>query len=75
MLASIVHGSVLLSAFVIFWFLAFFCLLPVGIGECDPEPGAPKHPHLARKALYASGIAVGLWGVFYLVIALRLVDL
>lgn len=72
---GIVHGAVLVSAFAIFWFLAFFCLLPVGIGECDPETGAPKHPYLARKALYASGIAVVLWAVFYLCIVLKVVAL
>jgi len=75
MLLGIVHGSVLLSAFVILWFLAFFCLLPVGIGECEPETGAPKHPHLTRKALYASAIAVFLWAIFYVCIALKLVAL
>lgn len=63
-----VHGSVLVSAFVIFWFLAFFCLLPVGLGEVDPETGAPLKPMLSRKAMIATAIAAVLWCAFYGVI-------
>ena len=70
-----IHGAVLVSAFVILWFLALFCLLPVGIGEADPETGAPLKPHLLRKAEYATAIAVVLWLVFYALILLRVVDL
>ena len=75
MITQIVHGTVLLSAFVVLWFLALFVLLPIGIGECDPATGAPTSPHLARKALYATLIATVLWVGFYLCIALKLVDL
>lgn len=71
----IIHASVLLSAFAVFWFLALFCLLPVGLGEVDPETGAPLRPYLGRKALYATGIAVALWAVFYALIAFGVVDL
>ena len=70
-----IHGAVLVSAFVILWFLAFFCLLPVGIGEADPETGAPRDPHLLRKVGYATAIAAVLWLVFYALIALHVVDL
>ena len=70
-----IHGAVLVSAFVILWFLALFCLLPVGIGEVDPETGAPLKPHLSRKVGYATAIAVVLWLVFYALILLRVVDL
>ena len=70
-----IHGAVLVSAFVILWFLAFFCLLPVGIGEADPETGAPLNPHLLRKAGYATAIAVVLWLIFYALILLRVVEL
>lgn len=75
MITQIVHGTVLLSAFVVLWFLALFVLLPIGIGECDPATGAPTSPHLGRKALYATVIAAVLWVGFYLCIALKLVDL
>ena len=71
-----VHGAVLVSAFLILWFLALFCLLPVGLGsEVDPESGAPLRPQLGRKLLLATGIASILWLLFYAVIALRIVDL
>ena len=71
-----VHGAVLVSAFLIFWFLALFCLLPMGLGaEVDPESGAPLKPQLGRKIQFATGIAVILFLVFYAAIALHLVDL
>ena len=70
-----IHGAVLVSAFVILWFLALFCLLPAGIGEVDPETGAPLKPHLLRKVGYATAIAIALWLVFYALILLRVVDL
>jgi predicted secreted protein len=71
----IVHWAVLVSAFLIFWFLALFCLLPVGLGEVDPESGAPLNPMLGRKALIATGVAVALWIVFYLLILFHVLDL
>ncbi len=71
----IVHWAVLVSAFASFWFLSFFVLLPVGIGGVDPETGAPKSPHLLRKAGYATIIAVVLFAVFYALIAFGIVDL
>ncbi|HTT99939.1 MAG TPA: DUF1467 family protein [Rhizomicrobium sp.] len=71
----IVHGSVLVGAYVIFWFLALFCLLPVGLGEVDPETGAPLRPMLLRKAAIATGVAAALWVAFYVLIATHIVDL
>ena len=70
-----VHGAVLVSAFAIAWFLAFFCLLPVGLGEVDRETGAPKRAHLGRKALIATGIAAVLFAAFYAVIAAGMIEL
>ena len=75
LLMSPVHLAVLVSAFAIVWFLALFCLIPVGLGEVDPETGAPASPHLGKKALIALGIAVVLWVIFYVLIALKIVDL
>lgn len=57
MVAGIVHGAVLLSAFAGFFFLALFCLLPVGLGEPDPHTGAPPSPRIGRKVLVALAIA------------------
>jgi predicted secreted protein len=71
----IVHGSVLVGAYAIFWFLALFCLLPVGLGEVDPETGAPLSPMLLRKAAIATVIAAVLWAVFYALIAFGVLEL
>ena len=71
----VVHASVLIGAYAIFWFLALFCLLPVGLGEVDPETGAPLKPMLLRKAAIATGIAAVLWAVFYVLIAYGVLDL
>jgi len=71
-----VHGAILVSAFLILWFLALFCLLPMGLGaEVDPESGAPLKPLLGRKLLLATAIATVSWLLFYAVIAMRVVDL
>ncbi|MDE2111741.1 MAG: DUF1467 family protein [Alphaproteobacteria bacterium] len=75
MVHEAVHGAVLISAFLVLWFLAFFCLLPVGLGEVDPQTGAPLRPYLGRKALIATAIAVVLWIVFYALILFHVVDL
>lgn len=64
-----VHGAVLLSAFLGFFFLSLFCLIPVGLGEVDSETGAPKSPQLGKKMLIALGISVVLWVIFYVLIA------
>jgi len=72
---GVVHGSVLFGAFAIFWFLALFCLLPVGLGEVDPETGAPLRPHLLRKMAIAAAIAAVLWAGFYALIAAGILDL
>jgi predicted secreted protein len=71
----IVHWAVLLSAFLIFWFLAFFCLLSVGLGEVDPETGAPLSPKLLLKAGIATVIAAVLWLAFYVLILTGVLDL
>ena len=71
----IVHWAVLISAFAVAWFLALFCLLPVGLGDVDPETGAPKSPQLLRKAGWATGIAVVLFAGFYALIATGVLDL
>jgi predicted secreted protein len=70
-----VHYATLVSAFLVAWFLAFFCMLPVGLGEVDPQTGAPLKPMLLRKAGVALAIAVVLWGTFYALIAMHVIDL
>lgn len=75
MINGAIHGAVLLSAFLGFFFLSLFCLIPVGLGEVDPETGAPKSPQLGKKALIAFGIAVVLSAIFYALIAFGILDL
>jgi len=75
-IVSLVHNVVLFGTFAILWFLALFCLLPVGLGaERDPDSGAPLSPMLGRKALIATGIAMVLWVGFYALIAFKVFDL
>ena len=70
-----IHGAILVSAFVIFWFLALFVLLPMGVGGADPETGAPHKPMILRKAGYATLAAAVLWCIFYALIAFKVVEL
>ena len=71
MILGAVHGAVLISAFAGFFFLALFCLFPVGLGAVDPDTGAPLSPMIGRKVLIALGIAAVLWVIFYALIALK----
>jgi len=71
----VVHASVLVGAYVIFWFLALFCLLPVGLGEVDPETGAPLSPKLLLKAGIATVIAGVLWLAFYVLMLTGVLEL
>ena len=71
-----IHGAVLVSAFAIFWFLALFCLLPMGLGPgVDPNSGAPARPQLAFKLALASAIAALAWALFYALIVLSVINL
>ncbi|HVZ27564.1 MAG TPA: DUF1467 family protein [Rhizomicrobium sp.] len=75
-LAGGIHYVVLFSAYAVFWFLCFFCLLPVGLGvERDPDSGAPLLPQLGKKALIATGLAALLWLIFYAAIRLGWLEL
>jgi predicted secreted protein len=71
----VIRAAVFVSAFAIFWFLAFFCLLPMGIGGKDPETGVPLRPRLGLKAAIATAVAAVLWGVFALCVVLGWLDL
>lgn len=74
-----IAGSLMVLA--IAWMLAFQALLPFGIRSHlednsvvpGTEPGAPTVPHLRRKAIYASIIAVAIWAVLFSVIEYRVV--
>lgn len=75
MTVLIVHWAVLLSAFASFFFLSLFCLFPIGLGEVDPETGAPKSPRILMKMGWATIIAVVLFAVFYALIVTGVLDL
>jgi predicted secreted protein len=64
------------AAWFILWWLCFFVMLPIGVRSIDEEgqtspgldPGAPSRPNLAKKALWAAGLATGLWIALILVL-------
>lgn len=69
---AIVRWALVISAFLILWFLALFVLLPMGLSETDDQPGvfvpgAPVVPakppkiSLRTKFLWATYIATGGW--------------
>ena len=76
-----IAGSLMVIS--IFWWLAFFVLLPFGIrsqleeGRVEPgtEPSAPAAPQLGRKAIWAFVIAMVLWGALFALINYQLVSL
>jgi predicted secreted protein len=71
-----IHGAVLVSAYLILWFLALFCILPIGLsGNVDSESGAPARPTIVRKMLIATAIASVLWLGFYASILFGVFDL
>jgi predicted secreted protein len=74
-ISGFLHYVVLFSAYAVCWFLVFFCLLPIGLGEIDAETGAPLKANLGKKALWASIIAAVLWLVFYLSIGFGWLEL
>lgn len=75
MTVLVVHWAALISAFLVAWFLALLCLLPVGLGEVDAVTGAPKNPRLLLKAGWATVIAVVSWLVFYALISTGVLQL
>jgi predicted secreted protein len=74
-LPGFLHYIVLFSAYAVLWFLALFCMLPIGLGEVDPESGAPLNPHFKRKAIWATSIAAVLWLGFYFAIGFGWLEL
>jgi len=74
-LPSFLHYVVLFSAYAVLWFLALFCLLPIGLGEVDPKTGSPLNPQFRRKVIWASGVAAVLWLAFYLSIGFGWLEL
>ncbi len=67
---NVVRDAAFLGAFAIVWFLALFCLLPIGLRE-DAEPTVK----LTTKFLWATVIAVVAWSVFYGLIRFGIIDM
>lgn len=74
------YGSAFVT-YIILWWLAFLCLLPVGVRTAEeeggaPEPGhatsAPTRPRIWRKMLTATAIATLLFVVVYVIVDLEL---
>lgn len=76
-----IAGSLMVIS--IFWWLAFFMMLPIGVrsqledGAVVPgtEPSAPTAPKLWKKALWALGVALAGWAVLFSLIEYRLISL
>ena len=76
-----IAGSLMVIS--IFWWLAFFMMLPIGVrsqledGAVVPgtEPSAPTAPKLWKKALWALGLALSGWAVLFSLIEYRLISL
>lgn len=58
-----------LALYIICWWMALFCVLPVGVrsleeaGEHAPshDQGAPQSPNLRQKALWATALGFLFW--------------
>lgn len=75
------HWIVLAGAYVILWFLALQILLPIGVsaqhesgGAVTGDPGAPAHHRLGLKLAVATLLAALVWGVFYALVVMKVVD-
>jgi predicted secreted protein len=72
-----------LAVYFIIWWLTLFCVLPFGVrsqeesGEVVPgsEPGAPVATRIGRVVLINSGVALAVFGVFWAVYVLNVLDL
>lgn len=73
-----ISGAIIV--FVLGWWITFFAVLPIGIqGQWEDnstvpgtEEGAPKHPMLVKKAIWATIGAVVITGLAALIIPLML---
>ncbi|HTO39678.1 MAG TPA: hypothetical protein VL026_01775 [Rhizomicrobium sp.] len=68
----IIRIAIFLGSFAIVWFLALFCLLPVG--QPDDPDGEPTMK-LTTKFVWATVLAVVGFGVFYTLIRLGVLDI
>jgi predicted secreted protein len=73
---NVVSGIVV---YVVLWWLVMFCVLPFGVTAAREEhlghdAGAPANPRLGFKVLVTTGIAMVLFGIFYLIVISDLIS-
>ena len=73
-----------LSIYMVIWWVVFIAVLPMDsqsyheAGIAPPpgcDPGAPVNPNLKKKVLLTTGIAAGIFAVFFLVVVFKLITL
>lgn len=59
-----------IAIFIIWWWLALFAMLPIGVRRVEEidvaqghDSGAPQRPLLVKKAVWAAGAALVLWAI------------
>jgi predicted secreted protein len=59
-----------IAIFIIWWWMALFAVLPIGVKPVTEgdiaeghDAGAPQAPRLWQKALWAAGAAAVLWAI------------
>jgi predicted secreted protein len=71
------HPAFLITCYLIWWWMAFFCVLPFGVRgqhedgvpERGHDTGAPVIPHLRKKILWASLLAIVFWAATVAMVA------
>lgn len=59
--------------YILVWWVTLFAVLPLWVRPADPDDpayaaGAPRHPHLLRKAAVTTALATVIWiGIFALI--------
>jgi predicted secreted protein len=71
-----------LAIYFLIWWVTLFAVLPFGVRsqhevEVTPgtDPGAPVLPRLLSKLLWTTLVSTVIFGIFYVVVAYRLVGL
>ncbi len=72
-----------IAVYILFWWIAFFCVLPIGIRSqsedqtdsvAGGDPGAPVNPRIFKKAIWASLLALFFFILFDLILVFKLIE-
>jgi predicted secreted protein len=70
-----VDPAINVAIFIIWWWMAFFVMLPIGVRRVDPadaaqghDAGAPAQPMIWKKAFWAACAGAVLWALTALMI-------